>query len=220
MCFYYSLSKLAQRYQERAENNEILRKMNLVNGFKFPVMPVVTESGLELKKWGLIPFWSKEEKIREYTLNARNDTIFEKPSFKNNVMTHRCIIPATGYIDWQHNGKVKQPFYIHLKNQEAFSFAGIWDDWKNPETGQTVSTYSIVTTDANPLLAEIHNTKKRQPVILTEDIEFSWLEKGLTKTDIESYFVPLGEEHYDAYPIQSFNMTDEDTVFERLNALF
>ena len=220
MCFYYSLSKLAQRYQERAENNEIRKKMNLVNGFKFPDMPVVTESGMELKKWGLILFWSKEEKIREYTLNARNDTVFEKPSFKNRIMTHRCIIPATGFIEWQHNGKLTQPHFIHLKNQEAFSFAGLWDVWKNPETGQTLSTYSIITTDANPLMAEIHNTKKRQPVILTEDIEFSWLEKGLTKSDIESFFVPLEEKHFDAYPIKPFKMTDENTVFERLNTLF
>ena len=220
MCFYYSLSKLAMRYQERAENNEILRKMNLVNGFKFPVMPVITENGMELKKWGLIPFWSKDEKIRQNTLNARNDTIFEKPSFKNRIMTHRCIIPATGYIDWQHRGKVKQPYYIHLKNQDTFSFAGIWDNWKNPETGQTVSTYAIITTDANPLLAEIHNTKKRQPLILTGDIEFSWLDKDLTKSDIESYFVPLGDEHFGAYPIKPFNLTDENSVFERLETLF
>jgi putative SOS response-associated peptidase YedK len=98
MCFYYSLSKLATRYSERAKNNENLREMYLVNGFTYPQMPVLKETGLEMMNWGLIPNWAKDDQIKKFTLNARAETIFEKPSFKNNILSNRCLVPATGYF--------------------------------------------------------------------------------------------------------------------------
>jgi|GEM_PF-3694477 len=96
MCFYYNLSKMAQRYKERAQNNEVLRKMDLVNGFTFPEMPVIVNSNMSLIHWGLIPFWAKDDGIKKYTLNARAETLFEKPSFKNSIFSKRCIVPASG----------------------------------------------------------------------------------------------------------------------------
>ncbi|NCB07954.1 MAG: SOS response-associated peptidase [Bacteroidia bacterium] len=201
MCFYYSLSKLAQRYSERAKNNEILRETYMVNGFSHPEMPVITETGMELMNWGLIPTWSKDDQIRKYTLNARAETIFEKPSFKNVISSKRCIIPATGYFEWQHNGKNKQPYFISLKNQDAFTFAGVWDLWVNPQSGETLYSYSIITTEANPLLAEIHNTKKRMPVVLPQEIEFDWLTRNLSNEKIKDFFVPLGDEYFNVQKI-------------------
>lgn len=216
MCFYYHLSKLAQRYKERAENIEILRKMDLVNGFNHPEMPVITDSELKLMNWGLIPFWSKDDKIKSYTLNARAETIFEKPSFKNRISTNRCIIPANGYFEWKHTGNKKQPYFIHLKNQDSFSFAGIWDEWLNSLTGEIINSFSIITTTANPLLAEIHNTKKRMPVILTEENEFNWVNKGLTKNEISEFLKPLAQEHFEAFPIKPFdrNISDQDEIIK------
>ncbi len=196
MCFYYSLSKLAQRYSERAKNNEILRETYMVNGFSHPEMPVITETGLEIMNWGLIPAWSKDDQIRKYTLNARAETIFEKPSFKNVISSKRCIIPATGYFEWQHTGKTKQPYFISLKNQDEFTFAGVWDLWVNPQSRENFYTYSIITTEANPLLAEIHNTKKRMPVVLPQEIEFDWLTRNISTEKIKDFFVPLGEEFF------------------------
>lgn len=201
MCFYYSLSKLAQRYSERAKNNEILRETYMVNGFSYPEMPVITETGLEMMNWGLIPAWSKDDQIRKYTLNARAETIFEKPSFKNVISSKRCIIPATGYFEWQHTGKNKQPYFISLKDQDAFSFAGVWDLWVNPHSRENFYTYSIITTEANPLLAEIHNTKKRMPVVLPQEIEFDWLNRNLSNEKIKDFFVPLGDEYFNVQKI-------------------
>ena len=209
MCFYYSLSKLAQRYRERAENNEILRKMDLVNGFKYPEMPVVTSDGLKLMNWGLIPFWAKDEKIRQYTLNAKAETVFEKPSFKSRIATHRCIVPTNGFFEWKHSGKNTQPYYIHLKNQDSFSFAGLWDEWVTISTGVPYYTFTIITTGANPLLAEIHNSRKRMPVVLTEDIEFDWIHKKISKNEISDFLQPLHEKHFEAYPVQPFDLNAE-----------
>ena len=200
---------MAQRYQERADNNEVLRKMDLVNGFKYPQVPVISGEKMEAMNWGLIPFWAKDETIRQYTLNAKAETIFEKPSFKNQIATHRCIVPANGFFEWQHNGKIKQPWFIRLKEQDSFSFAAVWDGWKNPETGTTILSFAIITTEANSLLARIHNTKKRMPVVLTVENEFDWLKNGLSKQDITRFFNPLGQEHFVAYPVRSFNRDQE-----------
>ncbi len=200
---------MAQRYKERAENIEILRQIDLVNGFKYPEMPVISNGKLELMNWGLIPFWAKDEEIKKYTLNARAETVFEKPSFKGSIKSKRCIVPATGYFEWKHTDNKKQPYFIHLKNQDAFSFAGIWDTWTNKITGEIIKSYSIITTSANPLLAEIHNTKKRMPVVLTKDMEFEWLNNKLSPEDIRGFFVPLGEEHFEAYPIKPFDRNVE-----------
>ncbi|MGM0408089.1 MAG: SOS response-associated peptidase [Bacteroidota bacterium] len=209
MCFYYSLNKMSQRYKGRAQNNDALRKMDLVNGFKFPEMPVITESKMDLMHWGLIPFWSKDDTIKKFTLNARAETVFEKPSFKNSIFSKRCIVPATGYFEWKHTGNQKQPWFIRLKNQDSFSFAGIWDKWTDKNTGEIIYSYSIITTAANPLLAEIHNTKKRMPLVLTKDVEFDWLNNHLTKNEIEEFFVPLGQQHFEAYPIKPFDRNIE-----------
>jgi putative SOS response-associated peptidase YedK len=201
MCFYYNLSKIAQRYSERAENSKIFRIMDLVNGFEHPEMPVIANEKMELMHWGLIPYWSKNDEIKKYTLNARAETIFEKPSFKKSIISRRCIIPATGFFEWQHIGKKKQRWFIYLKNQELFSFAGIWDSWNDKNSDKIINSYSIITTVANPLLAEIHNTKKRMPVVLNRDNEFDWIDKDLSIKEITDFFTPLGEEYFEAYPV-------------------
>lgn len=201
---------MAQRYKERADSNEVQRQMNLVNGFTFPEMPVITNIGMELKKWGLIPFWSKDDKIRQYTLNARAETIFEKPSFKNRIMSQRCLVPANGYFEWKQERTRKQPYFIHMKNQESFSFAGLWDVWTNKATGEIISTYSIITTEANPFLATIHNTKKRMPVMLASDMEFSWIEGELSKMEIMDFFEPVDETKVEAFPVKPFDLNNKD----------
>ena len=208
MCFYYHLSKLTQEAKNRAINSEVLKELDLVNGFTYPQMPVITSSALELMQWGLIPFWSKDDSIKRHTLNARSETVFDKPSFKNSILRKRCLVPANGFFEWQHIGSKKQPFYIHLKNQECFNFAGIWDEWTDKETGEILKTYSILTTVANPLMAKIHNTKKRMPVILTEEVENCWLEDGLSNTDVKKFFHPINEKFIEAYPIKKFKLTE------------
>jgi len=151
-----------------------------INAFTFSKTPVISDENqgeIQMFNWGLIPFWAKDDKIKKMTLNAKIETIAEKPSFRNSVKK-RCLVIADGYYEWQwkdSKGKEKQKYLISPKDQEIFAFAGIYSSWTNPETNETLNTYSIVTTEANELMAEIHNNKKRMPVVLKEQDHKSWL---------------------------------------------
>ncbi|MDD3038596.1 SOS response-associated peptidase [Bacteroides sp.] len=216
MCFHNSMSKKAQqlaaRYGRKSDIIEIVQdiinEQYHVNAFNFPKYPVITNSDeIQVFNWGLVPFWVKTEsdaeQIRKMTLNARSDTIFEKPSFREPIMKKRCIIPSTGYFEWRHEGTKKIPYYIYLKDEEIFSMAGIYDRWLDKETGEEHDTFSIITTDTNPLTDYIHNTKHRMPAILTKGDEEKWLDTPLTKVDIQLLLTPFDADKMDAYQIDN-----------------
>lgn len=147
-----------------------------------PANPVVST-------WGLVPDWANEpEAIWNKTLNARGETILEKASFKKSAEEKRCLIPAEGFYEYHEFRKKKYPYYITRKDGEPLYFAGLWNDYRNRKTGEVISTFSIVTTKANPLMAKIHNNPKasdepRMPVILPENMTDEWL-KPLSQQEI------------------------------------
>jgi len=150
--------------------------------FSNPFIPVIAQedsSQVQLMQWGLIPAWSRDreeaERIRKGTYNARSETLHEKPSFKEALSRGRCLIIAGGFFEWQLVDQVKIPWYITLKNGTPFVFAGLCDSWRDSLSGETSRTCSIITTEANPLMEKIHNTKKRMPVILNKDMEQDWI---------------------------------------------
>jgi len=187
MCFNTRQYKDSD-YLEKKFNKAIIEGFTIwptahTNGFSCPETPVITDvepNIIQPYNWGLIPFWSKDDKIRSMTLNAKIETLHEKPSFRNSI-NKRCLVIADGFFEWQWldpKGKQKQKFEITLPNEEAFAFAGIYSEWKNPENGNTLKTYSIVTTDAMGIMREIHNSKMRQPVILSvKELQNEWLNK-------------------------------------------
>ena len=127
-----------------------------------------------------MPKWAKDKKFQANTLNARLETLSEKPSFRN-VLGNRCLVPAEGFVEWQWQdpkGKEKVKYLIEINESPIFTFAGLWSEWVNENTGEIIPTYTIITTEANELMAKIHNTKKRMPVILHPDFEKNWLEEG------------------------------------------
>jgi putative SOS response-associated peptidase YedK len=130
-------------------------------------------------QWGLIPAWSRNreeaERIRKGTYNARSETLHEKPSFKEALSRGRCLIIAGGFFEWQLVNQVKIPWYISLKNGDPFVFAGLCDTWRDRLSGELLKSCSIITTDANPMMEKIHNTKKRMPVILKKEMENDWI---------------------------------------------
>ena len=212
MCFHNSMSKKAQqlaaRYGRKSDiieiAQDIINEQYHVNAFNFPKCPIITSSDeIRAFNWGLIPYWTKTEKdaneIKRMTLNARADTIFEKPSFREPIMRRRCIVPSTGYFEWRHEGSKKIPYYIYLKDEEVFSMAGVYDTWMNKATGVEHSTFSIITTDTNPLTDYIHNTKHRMPAILTKEDEEKWLEPSLSKIDIASLLKSYDAELMNTY---------------------
>lgn len=151
-------------------------------------------------KWGLIPFWAKDPKIGSKIINARCETLTEKPSFKHLIKQKRCLIPATGFFEWKTTEQKKQPFLIKLINEEMFSFAGLWDTWQSP-TGNLIFSCTIITTVANDAISKIHN---RMPVILSHADEEIWLDQAETDSlHLTSLLKPLPSEKITMYQVST-----------------
>lgn len=174
----YQTGELNTRYDvDDAQQDELLEDLkanyNVAPGQKLPVITRNSPNRLELMRWGLIPVWAKDEKIGYRMINARAETVFEKPSWKRPVLKQRCLVPANGFYEWKTSDEGRQPFFIRLKDVELFSFAGVYDQWTHKETGEVIRSYAIITTDANRDMQGIHG---RMPVILKPDDEDRWLE--------------------------------------------
>jgi putative SOS response-associated peptidase YedK len=135
---------------------------------------IIQDKGRKLTtfRWGLIPSWVKDPAIGNNLINARSETLLEKPSFKNAFKKRRCLIIADGFFEWKKSGQEKIPMYIHLKTEKPFAFAGIWETWKSPD-GKAVHSCAIITTVPNELMLAIHN---RMPVILAKKDEATWID--------------------------------------------
>ena len=178
---------------------------NLVSGFSHPSLPIVKKDGLFLFDWGLIPSWIKDDKsaneIRSKTLNAVGETVFEKPSFRKSIISRRCLLPVSGFYEWREIKGVKYPYFIQLANNDYFSLGSLYDTWLNYETGEIKNTFSIITTQANPLMEKIHNLKKRMPLILSPQDEIKWIDPALKINQIKELIKPFPESEMTAYTI-------------------
>ena len=142
-----------------------------------PVVRLNRETGereLTVMRWGLIPFWSNEANVAYSTFNAKAETIAKSPAFREAWMRRRCLVPAEWFYEWQKiDAKTKQPYAIGLKDTSIFAFAGLWDSWKDKETGHVLDSFTIITTDPNELMERIHN---RMPVIVDKKDYARWME--------------------------------------------
>jgi len=153
---------------------------------------------IALFRWGLIPSWSKDAAIGNRLINARAETAREKPSFRNAFRRHRCLIPANGFYEWQRQERGKQPYYVRMRDERLFAFAGLWDRWESPDKG-VIETCTILTTVANAVLAPIHD---RMPVILPPTKYAQWLDPALPNTDsLVPLLVPFPPEDMLALPV-------------------
>jgi putative SOS response-associated peptidase YedK len=143
-------------------------------------------------RWGLIPFWAKDKSIGNKMFNARSETLSEKPSFKNLIKNRRCLIPVTGFYEWKNieGKKTKQAYHIHLTTDEIFTLAGLWDIW-NDENGNKIITTTIITTNPNKLISEIHD---RMPVIISKNNFSKWLDLKSNSAMVASLLTPYIEE--------------------------
>lgn len=209
MCYRYSVpgpDAVKKTFQVKLKTS--FKRMYHTGAFDHPKLPVITNEDpgqVDLFQWGLIPFWVKDQntanQIRERTANARCETIYEKPSFRNLAGKKHCLVIADGFYEWRwYNGK-NYPYFIRLKNHEPFGMAGLWDCWENKTSGEQIYSYSIITTDANPLMAMIHNKKKRMPVILNKDEYQQWLNKEITKEQAMSLLKAYDQNDMEAYTI-------------------
>jgi putative SOS response-associated peptidase YedK len=210
MCYTVEINiprnELEKRFGARLREENTYKPGFFYSAFQLPALPVIAEPGIiDIFTWGLIPFWVKNENqadsIRTKTFNAKAETLQDKPSFRKSLLYNRCLIPAHGFFEWHTlNGK-KFPYYIRLKNDEPFAFAGLWDEWVNKETGEVLRTFTIVTTAANSLLEQIHNSKKRMPVILEPGAASAWLDNNGSTDSKLTLLKAVPSDSLTAYPV-------------------
>ncbi|TWT27497.1 SOS response-associated peptidase [Planomicrobium sp. CPCC 101110] len=159
-----------------------------------------TKNRLGLLRWGLIPPWAKDAKIGYKMINARAETVAEKPSFRNAFKKKRCLIVADSFYEWQRTDEQKTPMRIKLKSGEPFAFAGLWESWKSPD-GETINTCSILTTKPNDLMADIHD---RMPVVLSKEAEKVWLDPNVQDPEVLGGLLkPFDAKDMEAYEVSS-----------------
>jgi putative SOS response-associated peptidase YedK len=209
MCGRYTLyqtGELAERFdlvEEEIQEIEADLK-DRYNIAPTQILPTITERDskkhIELMRWGYLPPWAKNERtvFKYRTFNARSEGIFEKPMWKRAIRERRCLVPSSGFYEWKDTPYGKQPYFIHPKDQGLFAFAGIYGSWKDAE-GIEWHTYSILTTDPNHEMVEIHN---RMPVILHPDDEDIWLDANTTdRNTINELLQPYEDGMLDMYEV-------------------
>jgi putative SOS response-associated peptidase YedK len=179
---------------------QIVPRYNIAPTQPIAVVPHSEPGAITHMVWGLIPFWAKDPKIGSRMINARAETLAEKPSFKNAFKRRRCLILADGFYEWvkQPGEKAKTPYFIHLENGNPFAFAGLWEEWQSPE-GSQLQSATIITTEPNDLVAPLHN---RMPVILPEDRYRDWLTpEEINPADLQPLLKPYPSDGMEAYPV-------------------
>jgi len=175
-------------------------RYNIAPSQPIAVVPNTGENKLDFFIWGLIPSWAKDPKIGNRLINARCETLAEKPSFRNAYKRRRCLIFADGFYEWvkQPGQNVKSPFYIQLESKEPFAFAGLWETWYSPD-GSELKTATIITTEPNELVSRIHG---RMPVILSKEDYQLWLDPGeKSKEDLGHLLKPYPSEEMIQFPV-------------------
>jgi putative SOS response-associated peptidase YedK len=151
-----------------------------------------------LLRWGLIPGWAKDPAIGARLINARAETVAEKPAFRAAFRRRRCLVLADGFYEWQKSAKRKQPFFFHLRDDRPFAFAGLWESWEGGDNSH-LETCTILTTEPNDLVATVHD---RMPVILAPDAHDAWLDPAVEQPDrLTPLLRPYPAEAMDAYPV-------------------
>ncbi|MEH7356967.1 SOS response-associated peptidase [Neobacillus drentensis] len=170
-----------------------------------------------LLKWGFVPPWAKDLSIGNKMINARAETISEKPSFRNAFKKKRCIVIADSFYEWKrHEDKTKTPMRIKLKSNELFAMAGIWEGWKSPD-GKTLYTCSVITTGPNELMKDIHD---RMPVILKREDEKIWLDPGISDTtSLKPLLVPFDENEMETYEVSSLVNSPKNNSIELIQKI-
>jgi putative SOS response-associated peptidase YedK len=212
MCFTIEIKltrdAIEDRFRVQTDVLEDFKFQYVYRAFEHPRIPVVTSEKPDetaLMEWGLIPAWTRDSdqamKVRSGTYNARAETLGQKPAFRTPYRHRRCWVIVHGFFEWEQRQNEKIPWYIYRSDNQPFAMAGLYDIWKNGGTGAEVSTFSIVTCAANPMMEKIHNTKKRMPVILTPENEETWLNPEASALQLETILRPVKDSLLSAHTV-------------------
>jgi len=221
MCGRYSLvciDDLGNRFRVFNPMLGARSRFNIAPGNEMPVIVGAEKNELVLMRWGLIPHWTQDIKSTRPLINARAETLAEKPSFRNLITRSRCLVPASGFFEWKTEGRRKTPFYFSLTGRQCFAFAGLFDEWHDP-AGKKIASYTIITTVPNDLVAHVHN---RMPAILTPENEVRWLSRDVFDTgQIMDILAPYPSEEMKIVPVSPLvnNPTiDDERVITPVNS--
>lgn len=193
--------ELSLRYlnKKKVELPDLKPTFNLAPSQYSPVVYVSRgERVIDQMRWGLIPYWAKDEKIGYKMINARGETISEKPAFRDAFVKRRCLVPVSGFYEWKRAGKEKVPFCIAPVGEALFSLAGIWERWLSP-SGEEVFSFAIVTTSANETMRTVHD---RMPVILDQEKSEVWLDPNVKDVErLKSFLVPCPDAWLRVYEV-------------------
>jgi putative SOS response-associated peptidase YedK len=212
MCFTVNVNLVKEEIEERYgisfPGKYRYEPSYYYHAFGLPELPAICSGNpaeIRFLKWGLIPSWVKTdtdaEEIRLKTFNARAESIESKSSFSSSFRTKRCIIPVRGFYEWQHTSRGRIPWYIYSPDNEIISLAGLYSEWIQTTTGEVFKTFTIITTDANKMMAEIHNSRKRMPAILNREDEMKWIDLTLSSAGALNLLKPSPEEMLKAHTI-------------------
>lgn len=203
MCGRYALygpvSRLRDTFAADLEGFDFVPRYNAAPTQWLPVVRQrpTGERVIQLLRWGLVPSWAKDQTIATKLINARGETLAEKPSFRAAYRKRRCIVPANGFMEWKRLANDKQPYYIHSANDELFGLAGLWERWR-PADGEAIDTFTIVTIDANTALRDVHD---RMPVILAPQDHERWLDHEAPLEEIQSLVLPCSAVFIAMHPV-------------------
>jgi putative SOS response-associated peptidase YedK len=211
MCGRYSLvciDDLCGRFRVIDPSIGFRSHFNIAPGSTNPVIVRHERVEAVMMQWGLVPHWTRDIMAAHRPINARAEGLAEKPMFRELLNANRCLVPASGFFEWKKEWQRRVPFYLHLKDDPVFAFAGLYDTWHNP-AGTVLLTYTIITTGANELVAPIHD---RMPVILRQEDEIRWLAREpLTTEAIREMLAPYPAGAMEAYPVsERVNRADAD----------
>jgi putative SOS response-associated peptidase YedK len=212
MCFSVNVNIIKEEMEERYgvtfPDKYRYEPSYYYHAFSLPSIPAICSDNpgtIRVLKWGLIPSWTKTaaeaEKIRFKTFNARSESIDIKPSFSGSFKMQRCIIPVRGFYEWQHRGNEKIPWYIFSPADQIITIAGIFSEWSASSAGEKISTFSIITTEANEFMAGVHNSKKRMPVILDRKAEKRWIDLSISPGEARSMLGPCPSDYLTGHSI-------------------
>jgi len=210
MCFNASLVQTAEIMAVEFNayvDDTLIEPVYFASAFSLPLWPVLKDESSDRFSpltWGLIPSWVKDQSgatdIRFKTLNARMETIHEKASFRRASDQSRCAVPVDGWFEWKEIKGKKYPYYIHREDRRPFLLAGLWDRWINPDNLETLETFSVITTTALGICAQVHNTKERMPFILSKELKSEWLDRERSFSDLRDRMIPQWKD-LTAYPV-------------------
>jgi putative SOS response-associated peptidase YedK len=206
MCGRFTLTadptQLQESFPEVSFPTQDKPRFNIAPSQPVLVLPNDAKSTADYFTWGLIPSWAKDPEIGSRLINARAETLGEKPSFRGSYKYKRCLVFADGFYEWQvqPGSKAKTPYFIKLDSGKPFAFAGLWDEWHSPD-GSQIKSCTIITTEPNELMSKLHN---RMPVILPVSAYTQWLDPSPQKPeDLQNLLVPYPARQMTAYPVST-----------------